>query len=323
MNEYVNKIIELYTKVRLGKAAREVFHNWLTDEELFDEKEAALLKLWNQTNSNATKDTLDALAAVKSKSRQNIEKSNKRLILWRYAAAIILMICITSAYIFTINSNPDIKLLENFTQAGELDTIILPDGSIVQTNSRTILFYSESFGKDNRTLYISGEANLKVQKNQKIPFIIKSKDFAVTAVGTEFDVSSYSDDPLFKVTLIEGCVKVQQEENDDDYTLRARDQFVYNKQTQEYNIAKVDLYEATAWQRGELIFRRTTIHEIFNALERKYGVSFQYKSNTFNDDKYNFKFNKESNLTDIIDIIKGVVGDFEYKKSGDSIYINP
>ncbi len=322
MNEYVNKIIELYTKSKLGKSAREEFHNWLTDEDLSEEKEDALLQLWNQTEATATKETLESLAALKSKARQNKEKKNKNLVIWRYAAAIIFMACITSAYIFTNNNTSDTVFVEYFSRSSGIETITLPDGSVVQTNSKTILLYPETFGKETRTIYLSGEANFKVIKNEDVPFIVKSKDFSVTALGTEFDVSSYHEDSFFKTTLISGSVKIEQKGNEVDYILKPKDQFTFNEVNEAYNIAKVDIFEATAWQRGELVFRSVTIEEVLRILERKYTVSFQYKSNIFNSDKYNFRFKKESSLNDIMDIIKSVEGNFSYKIDEDSIYIS-
>ncbi|NDV69905.1 FecR family protein [Dysgonomonas sp. 25] len=321
MNEYVKKIIDLYTKACLGDSAKIKFQNWLTEDTLADEKEEALFEWWNQSNPTVTKDTLEALASVKSKAQQIREGSKKRLIIWRYAAAIVLILCSTTVYLFSRTAEPDAEVIEYFTQAGEMDTIHLPDGSIIQTNSRTILLYNESFGKDNRTIYLSGEANFKVQKNEELPFIVKSKEFSVTALGTEFDVYSYLEDPYFRTVLISGSVKIQQKGNVDDYTLYPKDQFLYNRQNEEYSISKVDIQEVTAWQRGEFIFRSATIPDILCAMERKYGVSFQYKSNIFNEDKYTFRFKRESSLDDMLEIIKSVSANFDYKQTGESYHI--
>lgn len=322
MNEYVNKIIELYTKSKLGKSAREEFHNWLADDELSEEKENALLQLWDQTEATATKDTLESLAALKSKARQKNEQKKRSLIIWRYAAAIVFMVCISSIYIFTGNRSSESGLVEHFSRSSGVETLTLPDGTLVQTNSKTILLYPENFGEETRTVYLSGEANFKVVKNKNIPFVVKSKDFSVTALGTEFDISSYMEDSFFKTTLIEGSVKIEQKGNEVDYILKPKDQFIFNEPDEAYNISKVDLYEATAWQRGELVFRSVTIEEVLQSLERKYSVSFQYRSNVFNNDKYNFRFKKESSLNDIMDIIRSVEGNFSYRIIEDSVYIN-
>lgn len=321
MNEYIKKIIDLYTKGHLGEEAKVKFQNWLVDDKFAEEKEKALLEWWEQTNNVVTKDTFDSLAFVKSKAQQKDRRSKKRLIVWRYAAAIILMICSTAIYLFTQGRDKQVGMIECFTQAGQMDTIYLPDGSVVQTNSRTIILYAESFGEDNRTIYLSGEANFKVQKNEELPFIVQTKDFSVTALGTELDVSSYFEDPYFKTFLIEGSIKVQKTGQENSYILKPNEQFLYDKQDEEYGITRIDLYEATAWQRGEFIFRSATIPDIFQILERRYAVSFQYKSSVFNDDKYTFKFKKESSLNDMLEVIKGVSAKFDYNQRGDSYYI--
>lgn len=324
MNEYVNKIIELYTKSKLDEDAKTEFHNWLTeDDDLASEKEGALYNLWNQTENMPSKGILDSLAIVKLRAKINSEQKRSKLIVWKYAVAIVLILSVTSIYLFTNNNSKEIKFVEHFSPAGQIDLITLPDGSIVRTNSRSILVYPESFGEDTRVLYLSGEANFDVKRNEDLPFIVKTKDFSVTALGTEFDVFSYAEESTFKATLIKGSIQINRNDNQGNYLLKVKEQFVYNRQEEEYSISKVDLYEATSWQRGELVFRSVTIKDILSSLERKFAVSFQYKSNVFNDDKFTFRFKKESTLPEVLDIIKEVSGGFQYKKIGDSYYIIP
>ncbi|KAA6349327.1 hypothetical protein EZS27_003238 [termite gut metagenome] len=323
MNNYINKIIDLYTKSKLEKPVKSRFHRWLINNESYREKEIALFHLWNQTYNVATEDTLVSFTSLQAKAQIYNERKSTRFVAWRYTAVITLIIAITSVYIFMSNDSPEVNYIEYFSDNNlTLNTITLPDGSLVQANTGTIILYPESYGKDTRTVYISGEANFKVQKNKDVPFIVKSKDFLVRALGTEFNVSSYPDETCFRVTLISGSVKVQQNNNPADYILKVNEQFVYNKQTKQRSVTQVDIYNATAWQRGELVFRGVTIKEILNVLERKYSISFQYKSKLFNDDKYNFHFKKESALTDILSIIKEVADNFDYKKTNDSYYIN-
>jgi len=322
MNKHIKKVIDLYTKSKIGEPAREEFHKWLIDNEYSSEKEDSLFHLWNKTDNIATEDTLTSLASLQTRSQFYSARKNSKLSMWRYGAAITLIIAVSSVYIFTKKTSAEHKFVEHFSQSGDSELITLPDGSTIRTNSGTVVLYPESYGEDTRTVYLLGEANFKVEKNPNIPFIVKSRDFSVTALGTEFDVSSYPDESYFKTTLISGSVRVQQNDNPADYILKISEQFVYDKSNEQRTIAKVDLYEATAWQRGELVFRGSTIREVLNVLERKYAVSFQYKSNVFNEDKYNFRFRKESSLSDIMDIIREVTDDFDYKKINDSYYIN-
>ena len=47
---------------------------------------------------------------------------------------------------------------------------------------------------DTREIYLEGEAFLMWLKNPDKPFIVKTKDFLVKALGTSFNVMNYSDE---------------------------------------------------------------------------------------------------------------------------------
>jgi ferric-dicitrate binding protein FerR (iron transport regulator) len=295
MNKYIDKIIELYTAHDLDDHTRDDFHKWLIHKEHKAEKENALLQLWNKTKGG------------------NAKKINLTLAVWKYAAAIVLMLSLTTAYFFADHNPQNTSFTEQFVGPGEAEELVLPDGSVVVANSGTIILYPDNFGHETRTLYLSGEANFKVTKNPEVPFIVKSKHAAVMALGTEFNISTYADDQQLKVTLISGVIKVETYNNQTDFILdTAGEQFVYHTVLKQYAINQVDLYDETAWQRGELVFRGTTLKEVLTVLERKYDVSFQCKLPLFNEDKYNFHFKRETPLSEILKIIETVAGKFEY-----------
>jgi ferric-dicitrate binding protein FerR (iron transport regulator) len=313
MNKYIDKIIEQCTGHELDDAMQERFHQWLIHKAHAAEKEEALFQLWEQTESAPTADTMASLSSLRLKAHFNVKKKNAVLTVWKYAAAIVLMLSATTVYLFTAHTSQHISFSEQFVGAGQTDTLRLPDGSAVIANSGSIILYPENFGRETRTLYLSGEANFKVVRNPEAPFVVKSKHATVIALGTEFNVSTYADDQKLKVTLISGSVKVKPRDNQTAFILdSAGEQFVYHTAQKRYVINRVDLHDATAWQHGELVFRGTTIKEILATLERKYDVSFQCKLTLLNDDKYNFSFKRETALPEILDIIETVVGKFDY-----------
>ena len=55
-------------------------------------------------------------------------------------------------------------------------------------NSKSTLFYPESFNGKTRSVYLIGEGYFKVRPDKEHPFIVKGADFQVTALGTEFNV---------------------------------------------------------------------------------------------------------------------------------------
>lgn len=320
MTKYINKVIELFTRVKSKGGTDKHFYDWLVDDASDkEEKDVALFHLWNEPNSISQAEAQSAFDTFRQNNTPKT-KTNK-VILWRYAAAIALLVCATTAYIFTQNISTEVNFVEHYSPIGKIDSLTLPDGSVVETNSSTVLVYSSDFGTNNRTLYLTGEANFKVVKNKKIPFIVKSKQFAVTALGTEFNVASYPDDVMFRTTLIEGSVKVEENESNVGHVLNVSDQFTYNKETKEQAIVTANIGDVTAWQRGELVFRGTTIREITKVLERRYGVTFHFKADKEDTDKYNFRFKKDATLPELMDIIKNVATDFDYKINDDLCYI--
>lgn len=321
MNQYINKILDLFKVTRKSATNIDDFHEWLINDEQIQEKEEALFHLWNEPNKISRNESVKALASLKShiKPQKHIKQRKFNIGVFSAVAAVLALVFISSIYIITNQSVSEVNYIENYSQVGKVNTIILPDGSVVETNSSTILVYPEDFGRKSRTLYLSGEANFQVVKNEKIPFVVKSKTFAVTALGTEFNVSSYPNDDFYKTTLIEGSIKIENPEKKIEQLLSVEDQFVYNNENSTYTIEKVILDDVTAWQRGELVFQGATIKEIIKVLERKYGVVFH--NNSKNTDAYNFRFQKDAPLSKVLNVMENVVGNFKYKLVEDICYI--
>lgn len=91
------------------------------------------------------------------------------------------------------------------TAIGEQRTVVLADGSRVQLNSRTRL--KVRFEENGRNVdLLEGQALFKVAKNPHRPFIVKSGEVTVRAVGTVFDVDRKK--TATTVTVLEGRVAV-------------------------------------------------------------------------------------------------------------------
>lgn len=91
------------------------------------------------------------------------------------------------------------------TGIGEQRSVVLADGSRVQLNSRTRL--RVRFTEHGRNIdLLEGQALFRVAKNPQRPFVVKSGDFSVRAVGTVFDVDRKKSGTT--VTVLEGRVAV-------------------------------------------------------------------------------------------------------------------
>jgi transmembrane sensor len=324
MRNYFKDIINLFTSSSQDEEMKSKFYGWLTDEQHAEEKNSALYEYWTNVKGSTELNLEDKLQRVYGKAgvRVPMQKKNYWLGPLRYAAAIaVLMVSVYTAHVWTKKQYADVATIEKYVAPGETQLIKLPDGTIVHINAGTLLLYPEKFMGSTRTVFLIGEANFKVKKNAEQPFIVRSSTMSVTALGTEFNVKAYADDLDMEATLLEGKVKVVCGNEGKDYILLPGEQVSYNKTTGVSLLTRVDVEDATAWQRGELVFRSVTVKEMGTVLQRKFNVRFHCAPNRFNDDKYNFRFSDKASFDEVMKIMKSVIGDFSYRIEGHDCYI--
>lgn len=151
----------------------------------------------------------------------------------------------------------------------------LPDGSLVWLNASSSLEFPSRFGGSKREVKLTGEAYFEVQRNEKQPFIVKSRQQELQVLGTSFNIKSYQDDQETTTTLVEGKVAV--------YTLNKTRSSVLLPgeeanigQNQYFKVHKADLNKALSWQRGEFVFNRTSVYEVMKQIARWYNVEVEY-----------------------------------------------
>ena len=328
MKNYIHEIINLFSSSNFDKQATEATQQWLVDDEHAKEKETALKSIWNKTEGIVDDTLWDSLDAVYGKigvSTTHIKPAFSIRKLLPYAAAIVLIVLsVSSTYLYLQNQQKDVTMIELYTEAGKCNTIQLPDGSTVQTNSETLLLYPTNFEGQTRTVYLIGEANFQVAKDPEKPFIVKASTVSITALGTEFNVDAYPENNEVVASLLSGKVKVVCGANEESsYIMSPGEQFIYSKNTHQTSMIQANMGDVTAWQNGSCVFRGKTLQEIFTTLERKYNVTFQCNLNTFSPDKYNFTFSPNSTLSEVLDIIKEVVGGFNYRIEDNKCVIKP
>lgn len=67
MENYIQKIISVFTASKHSEKVIEEVHQWLVDKEYSDEKEAALHTLWSETEGKADAGTWASLSNVYNK----------------------------------------------------------------------------------------------------------------------------------------------------------------------------------------------------------------------------------------------------------------
>lgn len=187
--------------------------------------------------------------------------------IWQIAAAVLLAISTVSTYLLVKNGNYSKDLIECYIPTAEIRELTLPDGSRVILNSKSTLFYPEQFSGETRSVYLTGDAYFQVKPDKKHPFIVKETDFQTTALETEFNVNSYSENKEVNLTLISGSMKVEFNHLMSSVILKPNEQLTYNKETQKHSLQQPQIDDVTAWQRGDLIFGNAYLKDIFTSLE--------------------------------------------------------
>lgn len=96
------------------------------------------------------------------------------------------------------------------THVGEQRSIRLSDGSTVSLNSRSRV--RVAFNEAARIVeLLEGQALFEVSKDPARPFVVRSADTRVRAIGTQFDVNRKSSGTV--VTVVEGTVSVLMDRN--------------------------------------------------------------------------------------------------------------
>lgn len=91
--------------------------------------------------------------------------------------------------------------------------IVLPDGSVVQLLPAASMVYDKQF-KENRNIYLTGEADFTVAADKLHPFVVYSNELHTTALGTFFRVKAIPAEDMITVRLNTGKVLVQSAGNE-------------------------------------------------------------------------------------------------------------
>lgn len=171
------------------------------------------------------------------------------------------------------------------TRLGELRSVTLEDGSIVELNAKSSI--RARFTPNERHLdLLSGEAVFRVAQNHQRPFKVSTPFADIIAVGTQFNVDSRSNKTI--VTVIEGKVRVEhrsqrsasdrmapllEQEREkpakrDEVFLTTGQQAVVQPERATQQIARADPAKVTSWTTRRLYFEDTPLSEAASEFER-------------------------------------------------------
>ena len=181
--------------------------------------------------------------------------------------------------------------------------LILPDGTKVWINAESSLRYPISFSDKERKLFLTGEAFFEVAKDKAKPFRVVVNDVTVEALGTSFNINSYSNEPYISTTLIEGSVLVSNGRAEN--ILKPGQQA--NVSANDFTIANVEVDNLIAWKNNQFKFADAPLDVIMRQIARWYDAEIVYENTST--DHFNAEIPRDvpvSKLLHILELTKRV-----------------
>lgn len=240
---------------------------------------------------------------------------------WIAVAASVLLFISTSLTFYFWNQAKQLNQIADMTVAvekGQKARIVLPDGSVVWMNSGSKISYGKQFNQTERIVNLEGEAFFDVAKRKHAPFIVKSGEYSVEALGTAFDVKAYPDENLITTVLVRGKVEVGDDRN--KIRLIPNQRVVYDKTVRSLQKTEIDeprLY--TGWMNNQLVFESEPFENIATILERNYNIRFRFESDALK--KYRFTGTIANTSLESLLQIFSMTSPFSYSIKDSTIYL--
>lgn len=296
-----------YLQGNLSKEEIEEFYVWIDsckeNKNLFFEIKAIYDACLSEKKTLDIEGSWQKLLHKKGNKNKHYPIVIKRIV--SYAAVAVLAVLITSALFQFLLPTQQHTVATSYIGGDGLDAdkVILPDGTQISLGTNTTFHYDNDYGKQSRTIHLSGEAYFDVAKQKNKPFIVKVNGQEIEALGTKFNVMAYPKDSLLVITLLEGAVSLTTEGLSQIPVLQPNQQLVYNRNKRTINISQVDAQAFIAWTSGYYYFPDQRLESILKRLSHVYGVTFNVHSTKLNNTVFTGTFYRGQSVKDIMEII--------------------
>jgi transmembrane sensor len=258
-------------------------------------------------------------------NQARVHKRKTRLIT-AIAAAIVVMA--TGGYLFwksQMISSEQPPAIQYACKPGERKSFQFPDGTQVILNAESEIILNNHYGQKTREVFLKGEAFFEVQHNKNVPFIVHTASMDVKALGTAFNVKSYSNESKTETVLIRGLVEVTLKKDNNRKLLLHPEEKVLWKESKTTRVPtalasgkksddeqgiiqpvkKLDNggFKELAWVQNNLAFEDESFEEIAYQLNRWYNVNMQFASDDIKQFHFTATFKKEK-IEQVLDILK-------------------
>lgn len=218
------------------------------------------------------------------------------------------------------------EYMEISTPKGGEYVVVLSDNTRIRLNAASKLRFPKQFSKSgNRVVELEGEGYFEVNKNLDIDntlqaFLVKTKSQTVRVLGTQFNISAYSDDVATYTTLVEGKVNVETFGTANKLVeLTPGHQAVYTS-SQSLTVKEVDVYSYVAWTKNQFVFAAEPLEEVMKRVCRWYNIDYEFEDKTLKTERIEGILPRYATVEDLLELLQES-GQINFKIKNKKIYI--
>ena len=195
------------------------------------------------------------------------------------------------------------------TSLAEVQTVYFPDGSVAYLNAGSEISFSKEEWQDKRTLKLKGEAFFEVNKGNE--FTVETGLGKIIVLGTSFNVKERGG--ILEVACKSGRVKVVVY-GSEAFEIITEGESVIVKEGEITTPGKIELTYIDNWRTGDFDFESVMLTQVFDELERQFGVELIFDENEIQDRPYTGYFDNK-NLNEALQLVCNAMGlDFKIDK---------
>ncbi len=192
---------------------------------------------------------------------------------------------------------------------GSSSKIILSDSSEVWLNAGSTLIFPSNFTSKTREVVLFGEAYFSVKSDKEKPFIVQTSALEIKALGTEFNVSAYSEDNVIQTVLKKGSVAIRRIDTGKDekeIILNPNQLASFDKITKLSVVTNIVTDFYTLWTDGLLSFENRDLNRVIKSLERYYNINIQFEDPLTGQVKISGKLDLNQNQEEVFEYLEKV-----------------
>ena len=320
-NKYIKLIID-YLEGHSNKDEINEFYEWVNKSDSNKEFFFDIKMLYDANKSLKNVDNIDG-----SWERLFKKKTGKKPYYFNfwykwasYAAIVLFAVMFSTVFFLTILKDGEEKGLNTRYIGGdglEADIGEFSDGTRVSLGSTTTFHYAKDFGEKKRIVYLEGEAFFDVAKQKNKPFIVKTREQDIEALGTKFNVRAREEEDRVVTTLLQGSVRMESPRTvNNGYLLKPGQTLNINTTTYQAELIEyAEPTEVLLWINGKLKFKQHSLLEITNIMEKLYDLKFVYDDESLKTERFTGEFSTDNLPDEILNVLMHT-NHFSYKKGG-------